>query len=69
MQEEVLIKRKSNFCYWTGKNIIDDLVRKLDPKKVFFVIGHKMEGYEKAIIESEIEQGKSFEIYAIIPKR
>ena len=51
------------------KNIIDDLVRKLDPKKVFFVIGHKMEGYEKAIIESEIEQGKSFEIYAIIPKK
>ena len=27
-----------------------------------------MEGYEKEIIESEIERGKSFEIYAIIPK-
>lgn len=28
-----------------------------------------MEGYEKEIIESEIEKGKSFEIYAIIPKK
>lgn len=62
-------KGRVTFVTEQGKNIIDDLVRKLDPKKVFFVIGHKMEGYEKAIIESEIEQGKSFEIYAIIPKK
>lgn len=62
-------KGRVTFVTEQGKDIIDDLVRKLDPKKVFFVIGHKMEGYEKEIIESEIERGKSFEIYAIIPKK
>ncbi len=52
-----------------GEQIIEDLVNKLDNKKVYFVIGHKMEGYEKAIIDMAQRHNKKFEINAIIPKR
>ena len=51
-----------------GRKIIESLIKKLDNKKVFFVIGHKVEGYEKAVIEAMQKYKKQFEIYAIIPK-
>ena len=51
-----------------GRKIIESLIKKLDNKNVFFVIGHKVEGYEKAVIEAMQKYKKQFEIYAIIPK-
>jgi len=52
-----------------GKNIIRDLIKNIDNNKAYFVIGHKMQGYEKAIVEVSKELNKKFEIDAIIPKR
>lgn len=51
-----------------GKKIISDLVEQLDSEKVYFVIGHKMEGYEKAVLDMSEKYKKKFEIDAIIPK-
>lgn len=51
-----------------GKKILEELMQKIDNEKVFFVIGHKIEGYEKEIIEISKRINKKFEIDAIIPK-
>ena len=45
-----------------GKEILKELMQKLNNEKVYFVIGHKMQGYEKAIIDISKEIGKKFEI-------
>lgn len=52
-----------------GREILKELMQKLNNEKVYFVIGHKMQGYEKAIIDISKELGKKFEIDAIIPKK
>ena len=52
-----------------GKKILKELIKKLDSEKSYFVIGHKMQGYEKAIIDISKEINKKFEIDAIIPKK
>lgn len=51
-----------------GKKILEELMKKIDNEKVYFVIGHKIEGYEKEIIEISKRINKKFEIDAIIPK-
>lgn len=53
----------------SGKKIIRDLIKNIDNNKAYFVIGHKMQGYEKAIVDISKELNKKFEIDAIIPKR
>ena len=45
------------------KRIVDELLNKLNPKKVFFVVGHRLNGYEKYLIENN----RRFEIYAFVP--
>lgn len=52
-----------------GRNILKELIQKLDSQKAYFVIGHKMQGYEKAILDISKEVNKNFEIDAIIPKK
>ena len=52
-----------------GKNMLKALIQKLDDQKAYFVIGHKLQGYEKAIIDISKEFNKKFEIDAIIPKK
>ena len=52
-----------------GRNILKELMQKVDEKNAYFVIGHKMEGYEKAIVDISKELNKDFEIDAIIPKQ
>lgn len=51
-----------------GIQMLEELIQKIDNKKVYFVIGHKMEGYEKAIIDISKKLHKKFEVCAIIPK-
>ena len=51
-----------------GKNILKELIQKVNSKKAYFVIGHKMQGYEKAIVDISKKLNKKFEIDAIIPK-
>ena len=56
----VHIKTKTNIH---GKKIIDKLLNGLDPNKVYFVIGNKLSGYEKYLVD----KNKKFEIFAIVP--
>lgn len=51
-----------------GKVILERLLEKIDENKAYFVIGHKMAGYEKEIINISNKLNKKFEIDAIIPK-
>ena len=51
-----------------GKELLTQLMKKIDSKKAYFVIGHKMQGYEKAVLDISKKLNKKFEIDAIIPK-
>ena len=51
-----------------GKQILKGLMKNVNSEKAYFVIGHKMQGYEKAIVDISKEINKKFEIDAIIPK-
>ena len=51
-----------------GVKILKDFIEKLDNNKVYFVVGHKLQGYEKAIIDISKELNKNIEIDAIVPK-
>lgn len=51
-----------------GKQILKGLMENVNSEKAYFVIGHKMQGYEKAIVDISKEMNKKFEINAIIPK-
>ena len=46
---------------------IDRLLRQLDPEEFFFVIGHKMSGYEKYLTEQNRLLTNPFKIYAFVP--
>ena len=46
------------------KRILDELLNKLDPEKVFFVVGHRLKEHEKYIVENNHQK---FDIYAFIP--
>ena len=52
----------------SGLKILRDFIKNVDNNNVYFVIGHKMQGYEKAIIDISKELNKKFEINAIVPK-
>ena len=47
-----------------GKNIIDQLLREGDPEKMYFVIGHKLLGYERYLMDRN--KGR-FRVFAIVP--
>ena len=51
-----------------GKEILKNLMERINSEKAYFVIGHKMQGYEKAIVDISKQMNKKFEINAIIPK-
>jgi len=51
-----------------GIKAIKQLVDELDEQKVYFVVGHKMTGYEKAVIDYAKSVNKNFEVNAIVPK-
>ena len=47
-----------------GRRIIDKLLRQGDPEKIFFVVGHRISGYEKYLIDHNMDR---FRIYAFVP--
>ena len=51
-----------------GIKVLKEFIKKVNNDNVYFVIGHKMQGYEKAIIDVSKELNKKFEINAIVPK-
>lgn len=51
-----------------GLNLLREFIKNVDSNNVYFVIGHKIQGYEKAIIDISKELNKKFEINAIVPR-
>ena len=49
-----------------GKQILDRILMRLDPEEYFFVIGYKMTGYEKYLMDNN---KKNFTIFSIVPSR
>ena len=47
-----------------GKQLLEALLESADPEKVFFVIGHRLCGYEKYLVENN---GNRFQIFAFVP--
>lgn len=47
----------------SDKVLLQALLDKLNPDKVFFVVGHKLVGHEKYMVENN----KNFDVYSIIP--
>ena len=47
-----------------GRRLIDELLRRGDPEKMFFVVGHRLSGYEKYLVEQN--RGR-FTVFAIVP--
>ncbi len=48
----------------SGKKIIDRLLNTCDPEKHFFVVGHKISGYERYLIE---QNAGRFAIFSFVP--
>ena len=51
-----------------GLKVLREFIKNVDDNSVYFVIGHKMQGYEKAIIDISKELNKKVEVDAIVPK-
>ena len=51
-----------------GVKLLTELIKRVNNEKAYFVIGHKMQGYEKAILDISNKLNKKFEIDAIVPK-
>lgn len=51
-----------------GLNVLREFIKNANNNNIYFVIGHKMQGYEKAVIDISKEMNKKFEIDAIVPK-
>ena len=47
----------------SDKALLQALLDNLDPEKVFFVVGHKLLGHEKYIVQNN----RKFDVYSIIP--
>lgn len=61
-------KNRETILDENGITAIRRLVENLDDEKVYFVVGHKMTGYEKAVLDAAKDLNKNFEINAIVPK-
>ena len=51
-----------------GKELLKKLLEKVNEDKVYFVVGHKAKGYEKAIFDIAKSLNKKIEVNAIVPK-
>ena len=61
-------KGRETYASPEGIKLLREFIKNVDSNNVYFVIGHKMQGYEKAIIDISKELNKKFEINAIVPK-
>lgn len=51
-----------------GKDLLEKLIKNVNPEKAYFVIGHTLKGYEAEVLKLCEKFNKKAEVYAIIPK-
>ena len=50
------------------KKALKEFLEKVDDKNTYIVIGHKMQGYESAVLDISKELNKHFDVTAVVPK-
>ena len=50
------------------KKALKELLQKVNNKNTYILIGHKMQGYERAVLDISKELNKDFDIMAVVPK-
>ena len=50
------------------KKSLKELLQKVDNENTYILIGHKMQGYERAVLDISKELHKKFDITAVVPK-
>ncbi|MBR0491863.1 MAG: adenosine deaminase [Clostridia bacterium] len=60
-------QNNQTIAYDEEAEILRKLVENIDEEKAFFVIGHKIEGYEKKVLDLCKKINPKIEVYAIIP--
>ena len=50
------------------KKALKELLEKVDNKNTYILIGHKMQGYERAVLDIAKEINKKFNVTAVVPK-
>ena len=51
-----------------GTRIIDAVLEHADPEKIFFVVGHRLRGYEQYLVEqNRTRYHRRFQIFSIVP--
>ena len=51
-----------------GIKALKELIKNVNSDNAYFVIGHQMQGYEKAVVDIAKELNKKIEVNAIVPK-
>ena len=52
----------------SARDALKELLQKIDNESTYILIGHKMQGYERAVLDISKELDKEFNIIAIVPK-
>ena len=50
------------------KKALKELLEKVNNKNTYILIGHKMQGYERAVLDISKELNKKFNVMAVVPK-
>lgn len=50
------------------KKSLKELLEKVDNRNTYILIGHKMQGYERAVLDISKELNKKFDVTAVVPK-
>ena len=50
------------------KKALKELLQKVNNKNTYILIGHKMQGYERAVLDISKELNKRFNVMAVVPK-
>lgn len=50
------------------KKSLKELLERVDNKNTYILIGHKMQGYERAVLDISKELNKKFNVTAVVPK-
>ena len=61
-------KGRETIASENGIQILKEIIKNIDTDNAYFVIGHKMQGYEKAVVDIAKKLNKKVEINAIVPK-
>lgn len=61
-------KGRTTFIDSETKNLLKKFLEKINEKNTYILIGHKIQGYERAVLDISRELNKKFDIRAVVPK-